>query len=93
VCDEKQWNNKAADQFHKQWGRQGQNYTCFVDPTRLDTVILEKIPYSNSVHAILWPALCLLCGAFVWCGLYVGCWVVETKEKNYCPQRTYVGVM
>ena len=68
-------------------------YQCYANPEELQTVILDKIPYENSVHAILWPVLFLLCGVFVWGGLYVGCAVIETAEKTYTPHRTNISLL
>ena len=38
---------------------------------------------SHVLNAILWPALALTIGVFIWLGLCLGCWKIETEDDTH----------
>ena len=59
-------------------------YPCYYNPDDPQQAILQRITFTQVVHAIAWPAAALSAGTLIWVGLCLGCWKIE-MEQNQQP--------
>ena len=74
---------KESDKFRSEWGHVGSSFSCYVNPDNSDQLILWRVPMSHVLNAILWPALALTIGVFIWLGLCLGCWKIEAEDDTH----------
>jgi len=79
-CGDETWNVKESRAFKKNWGDVGQQFPCYYNPDKPEMVIIEKTAPSAAIHAVVWPALCLLAGILLWMGLCMGCWSLKAES-------------